>query len=424
MQGRGRSPLAFARHRARIAATNRTPTDVPPADAPSSPPQKARTVTVLGIVMIFSWGSSFYLPGIFHDPMGRDTGWSAALLSAGFSLGLLISGLASPRVGTLIQRHGGRRVLAAGMALIAAGQVIMATATSVPLYLLAWGVMGLGMGAGLYDAAFSALGRLFGEGARGAITALTLFGGFASTVCWPISAFLVEGLGWRGALLAYAAFHLVVTVPLCLRGLPRAETPHATARGTGEGGLGWLYRDARFWLVAVTGMCFATMGTVLTQTLIPILTSQGLTLAAAVGIGTLFGPAQVAARVIEMAGRGRHHPIWTMAVSAALALIGMAALRAGFAAGAAVMAFGAGNGLWSIARGSLPLAVFGAADYPRIMGRIAPLALIASAAGPWVAGMLSAQFGPQGTLTFLTALAALPPALALVLALRLRRVAG
>lgn len=375
---------------------------------------------MLGLVMIFSWGSSFYLPGIFHDPMAGDTGWSAAVLSAGFSLGLLVSGLAAPRVGTLIQRHGGRRVLATGMLLIAAGQGIMAATTSIPGYMLAWTVMGLGMGAGLYDAAFSALGRLYGDGARGAITALTLFGGFASTVCWPISALLVGELGWRGALTAYAGFHLLVTAPLCLWGLPRAETPHPTARSDGSGPIGWLYRDMRFWLIALTGMSFATMATVLTQTLIPILTGQGLTLAAAVGIGTLFGPAQVAARVIEMAGRGRHHPIWTMAVSAGLALIGMGVLWSGWVAGAAVMAFGAGNGLWSIARGSLPLAVFGASDYPRIMGRIAPLALFASALGPWIAGMVSAATGPQGTLTFLCLLAAMPPVLTVLLSLRLR----
>ncbi|WP_375173847.1 MFS transporter [Pseudooceanicola sp.] len=396
------------------------PLKTDPDTTPPSP-QFLRTVTVLGIVMIFSWGSSFYLPGIFHDPMAGDTGWSAAQLSAGFSLGLLVSGLASPRVGTLIQRHGGRRVLAVGMALIALGQVVMAMAHSLPVYLLAWIITGLGMGAGLYDAAFSALGRLYGEGARGAITALTLFGGFASTVCWPISAVLVEYLGWRGALLAYAGFHVLVTIPLCLWGLPRAETPHATVRGGGDGALGWLYRDPRFWLVALAGMCFSAMASVLTLTLIPILTGQGLTLAAAVGIGALFGPAQVAARVIEMAGRGRHHPIWTMAVSAALALAGMVALWAGLAAGAAVMAFGAGNGLWSIARGSLPLAVFGAADYPRIMGRIAPLALIASAAGPWVAGMISETFGAEGALAFLVALAVIPPGLTVALALRLRR---
>ena len=378
-------------------------------------------MTVLGIVMIFSWGSSYYLPGIFLGPIGATTGFSAVLLSAGFSLGLLISGLVAPRVGTLIDRHGGRRVLACGLGLIAAGQVTLSVSATPAVYLLGWALIGFGMGGALYDAAFSTLGRLYGTGARSAITLLTLFGGFASTVCWPISAWLVSGLGWRGALLAYAAFHVIVMVPLCLFGLPRARDPHSLSARATPAPLGWLGRDARFWLIGLSGACFATMGTILTASLVPILTTQGLSLAAAVGIGTLFGPAQVTARVIEMAGRGRHHPIWTMALSSVLVAAGLLALWSGLTAGAAIMAFGAGNGLWSIARGSLPLAVFGAEDYPRIMGRLAPMALIASAAGPWIAGALTEARGPGATLGVLAALALVPPVLTLALALSLRR---
>ena len=390
------------------------------SDLPAPSRDRLRTICVLGIVMIFSWGSSYYLPGVFFTPIGADTGWSPALLSAGFSLGLLASGTSAPKVGSLIQRHGGRRVLACGMVLIGCGQVLLALAQAPAIYLLAWVVIGAGMGAGLYDAAFSALGRLYGLGARSAITAVTLFGGLASTVCWPISAVLVDWLGWRGALLAYAALHVTVTIPLCLYGLPRAEQPHRTASAD-TGAAGSLFRDMRFWLLALAAACYSTMATILTVTLIPILTAQGLTLAAAVGLGALFGPAQVGARVLEMAGRGRHHPIWTMGVSAAVAFGGVGALWLGLPAAPAIIAFGAGNGLWSIARGALPLAVFGAQDYPRIMGRIAPAAMVSSAAGPWIAGLVVAAWGPAGTLGLLVILAALPPLLTVALAVQLRR---
>ncbi|MGI3170222.1 MFS transporter [Pseudooceanicola sp. C21-150M6] len=399
------------------------PADMPP-DTPDLSPaggQRARTVTVLGIVMILSWGSSFYLAGVFFGPMAEQTGWPMPWISAGFSLGLLISGLCSPKVGTLIQRHGGRRVLAAGMLALAAGLTLMALAPNIWVYLLAWAVTGLGMAAGLYDAAFSALGRLYGSGARSAITLLTLFGGFASTVCWPVSALLVEALGWRGALLVYAATHLIVTLPLCLLGIPRAETPFDIAKPDAGARPPGLYTDPRFWIIGLSGALLATIATILTTTLIPILVSQGATMAVAVGIGTLMGPAQVGARLLEMAGRGRHHPVWTMAACTALVAAGIWALGAGMNFAMAIVAFGMGNGLWSIARGALPLAIFGPGDYPRIMGRLAPMSQIASASGPWIAGALMAGYGAGGTLLALSVLALLPPLMALALAMTLRR---
>ena len=159
-------------------------------------------ITTLGVGQIFAWGSSYYLLAVLAKPIADDTGWPMAWIIGGVSLGLLAAGLVSPRVGGLIGRRGGRPVLAAGSVVIAAGLALLAVAQSLPLYIVAWLVLGVGMGAGLYDPAFATLGRLYGAGARSAITTLTLFGGFASTVCWPLSAALVEHLGWRGACLA------------------------------------------------------------------------------------------------------------------------------------------------------------------------------------------------------------------------------
>ena len=190
----------------------------------SKAPSRAVVISALGVTQIFAWGSSYYLPAVLAKPIAADTGWSLSWVVGGLSLGLLIAGLVSPWVGRAIARRGGRPVLAVSAGLLAAGLSALALAHSLPAFLIAWLVIGLGMGAGLYDPAFATLGRLYGQGGRSAITTLTLFGGFASTVCWPLSAFLDAHLGWRGACLVYAGFQLAVALPAYLFVLPR-ESP-------------------------------------------------------------------------------------------------------------------------------------------------------------------------------------------------------
>ena len=163
-------------------------------------PDRRVVIPALGITQIFAWGSTFYLPGALAPLIANDTGWPYDLIVAGVSLGLLVAGVASPRVGRTIAAKGGRPVLAAGALLLAAGLIGIGLATSLVSYLAAWIVVGLGMSATLYDAAFSTLGGIYGSRARTSITTVTLFGGFASTICWPLSAFLAEHFGWRGVL--------------------------------------------------------------------------------------------------------------------------------------------------------------------------------------------------------------------------------
>src|SRR5829696_5134901 len=165
----------------------------------SARPSPRVVITALGIAQVLAWGTSFYFPAVLGAPIVRDTGWSLGWVVGGTSIGLLVAGLISPRVGGIIDQHGGRPVLAASSLLFAAGLAIIGLAPVLPVYLLGWAVVGAAMGAGLYDAAFAALGQLYGRGARGPITNLTLFGGFASTVCWPLSAYLEQAVGWRGA---------------------------------------------------------------------------------------------------------------------------------------------------------------------------------------------------------------------------------
>jgi MFS family permease len=183
-------------------------------EAETRPLDRRVVITALGIAQILAWGTSFYFPAVFAGPIVADTGWSLGYVVGGTSVGLLVAGLISPQVGKIIDVRGGRPILLASSLFYAAGLIGIGLAPALPVYLMAWVVLGIGMGTGLYDAVFAALGRMYGSTARGPITNLTLFGGFASTVCWPLSAFMIEHIGWREACFVYAGLHVLVALPL------------------------------------------------------------------------------------------------------------------------------------------------------------------------------------------------------------------
>src|ERR1700736_6790749 len=187
-------------------------------------PDRRVVVAALGITQILAWGSTFYLLGVLANDIARSTGWSYDWVTGGVSIGLLMAGVVSPRVGRAISKWGGRLTLAISAILLAAGLLLLGSAQSIAWYLVAWLLLGAGMGSGLTDAAFSTLGSIYGEDARGPITALTLFAGFASTICWPLSAYLVEHLGWRDACFIYAAIQIGVALPILLLALPRGSS--------------------------------------------------------------------------------------------------------------------------------------------------------------------------------------------------------
>jgi predicted MFS family arabinose efflux permease len=371
-------------------------------------------ISALGVVEILAWGSSFYLPAVLAGPIATDTGWPLAWVVGGLSIGLLVAAIASPRVGIAIHRHGGRPVLAFAALLLAAGLVVIGLAPNLPAFLGGWLVIGLGMGCGLYDPAFATLGRLYGADARPAITTLTLWGGFASTVCWPLSAFLVEQVGWRSACLAYAALHLVVTLPLVLSLIPRAP---ALVAGGDEGrreDVPLTHRERRaFLLMAGVLVLGGAVMTLVSVHLITLLQARGVPLAAAVSYGALIGPAQVGARVVEMVNKGRHHPLWTLTAAMALVAAGLAVLAAGVpAVGIALVLYGAGNGIYSIARGTVPLALFGPARYPVLVGRLARPGLIAQALAPSLGAIAMSYGGADAAYALLFAMALANVALA------------
>ncbi|TPN57297.1 MULTISPECIES: MFS transporter [unclassified Mesorhizobium] len=377
---------------------------------PTTTVRSRRTIiTTLGVTQIMAWGSSYYLPAVIAPAVAADTGWPLAWVVGGLSLGLLTAGVISPHVGSSIERHGGRNVLAFSAGCIGLGQIGLAVAPNLAAYIGAWLVIGLGMGAGLYDAAFGTLGRLYGHGARSAITTLTLFGGFASTVCWPISAFLLGEIGWRGACLVYAAVQLFIALPLYLVILPRG-VPQPSAQAGPNAVATPALPIGRHLTIMVVLAATLTLAAVISSTLsvhfLTILQKSGKTLTAAVALGALVGPSQVAARTIEMMIARFHHPIWTKFASVAFVAIGVSALWVGMPIVPLALAFyGAGIGLESIARGTLPLALFGSNGYAQLMGRLAMPSLIAQAAAPSIGALLLQRFGAYGTLATLTGLA-------------------
>ena len=395
---------------------------------PSGASSPIITVVCLGIVQILAWGSSFYFPAVLAAPIVADTGWPLSAVVGGVSVGLLVGGLISPKVGALIAHRGGRPVLAASSLLFAAGLAGIGLSPSVPFYLAAWVIVGLGMGTGLYDAVFAALGRRYGQAARGPITHLTLFGGFASTVCWPLSAFLVESIGWRGTCFTYAALHLALALPLqlfAMRGTS-APAPDAAASSSNEAAGRELattvpHETAILILIALILSIAAGIGSIIVVHLLIVLQARGLDFASAVALGMLFGPAQIAARVVESLAGSRYHPIWTLVASVSLMAIGLLLLLSGWPVIAlAVILYAAGYGISWIARGTLPLAIFGAVRYPLLMGKIAMPSLIIQALAPAAGALAIEHAGISPTLAILSAFAILNVALVIALSLRLR----
>lgn len=377
------------------------------AIAQGRPVDRRLVITALGVAQILAWGTSFYFPAVFAEPIVAETGWPLGFVVAGTSLGLLIAGLVSPQVGRFIGRHGGRPMLMASSLFYAAGLAGVGLSPALPVYLCAWVLIGAGMGTGLYDAVFAALGRLYGSEARGPITNLTLFGGFASTICWPLSAFMIDHIGWRAACMVYAALHLLVAMPLQMAVIGRdaAATSTGANMGTDTGaGEERIPRELTvFFLLAAILSVAAGIGSIVIVHMMIFLQARGLDFATAVGLGTLFGPAQVGARFVERLFGSRYHPIWTMIASCGLMAAGLLMLSAALPMLILIIViYGAGYGISWIGRGTLPLALFGPARFPQLMGKLAFPSLIIQALAPSIGAWMIDTSGADATIAVLT----------------------
>jgi predicted MFS family arabinose efflux permease len=364
-------------------------------------------ILVLGTTQTLAWASSYYLPAILADPIARELGMSSTWFFAAFSAALVISALVGPRAGRTVDAIGGREVLALSNVVLAFGLAILGLSHSQPMLWAAWLILGLGMGIGLYDTAFAALGRIYGLEARSAITGITLVAGFASTVGWPLSAWGASSLGWRETCFAWAAAHIIIGLPLNLL-LPRPSQLALPAEETGE------RRVSLDRPMLVLGLAFAASWMVVAAMAVHLprmLEAAGATAVEAIAAGALIGPSQVGARILEAGLLRRFHPMISARLSVALHPIGagvLGLLGAGAAAAPFTVLHGAGSGILTIARGTVPLAMFGPANYGYRLGILGAPSRVAMAAAPLLFGILIERYG-AGVLVFssLLSLAAL-----------------
>jgi predicted MFS family arabinose efflux permease len=359
---------------------------------------RVAVIVLLGVTQTLGWASSFYLPAILADRIAQDLGMSSTWFFAAFSAALVVSALVGPKAGRTVDAIGGREVLAVSNVIFAVGLAVLAFAHDQIMLWLAWLTLGLGMGIGLYDTAFAALGRIYGMEARSAITGITLLAGFASTVGWPLTAWGASELGWRETCLVWAAAHIVVGLPLNLL-LPRSPRLQASEGETGKPPI----RIDR--PMIVLGLAFAASWAVVTAMAVHLprlLEAAGASTVQAVAAGALIGPSQVGARILEASLMKRLHPMVSARLSVALHPAG-AAVLALFGAAAASAPFtilhGAGSGILTIARGTVPLAIFGPENYGYRLGLLGAPTRVATAAAPLLFGMLIDVYG-AGVLVF------------------------
>ena len=349
-----------------------------------------RAVAVLGVTQILAWGTVFYPPVMTVPLIAADRGFSFTFAMGGFSAGLLAAGFVSPTVGSLIDRYGGHRVMPFGSLAGAIGLVGLTYASHPGAYFAVWILLGIAMAASLYDPAFATLGRIFGAKARQPITVLTLAGGFASTVSWPATYALLQPLGWQGTYLVYAALLAFVAAPLHVFALPRTRATHdvVPAESAAQPPTVQPASGAPFVLLVAAFSAYAFIPSGLSAHLLAIFQRAGIDPGTVVLIGALFGPSQVAARLCEFIFARNVHPLVMVRFAVTLLVLSFAVLWFfGFSASAAVafaVMFGLANGLCTIARGAVPLALFGPAGYGRIIGRIARPSLVITAIAPVV----------------------------------------
>lgn len=365
-------------------------TDSTPLKAPAArTPGLAAAVCALGITQIISWGSFYYTIAVLGEAMQRDLGVSQTLLFGAFTLSLFLSGLAAPTAGKLIDDRGGRLILSLGSCIGAAALMLFATASGPVTLVLASLMAGVAMAALLYDAAFAALNQIAGASYRRAVTALTLFGGFASTVFWPLSQALLDAIDWRQTLMVYAGLQLAVCLPLHWWLLPdhRPETAPVNPPSDEKPEASVSVAADVAWLAAAFALVTFVSSALLIH-LITLLKSAGLDAKDAVFVAALIGPMQVVGRILEFTVARTIRPVMIGTVSFVLMLLAVIVLY--FVQGLSPLAFlfaalfGFSNGIMTIVRGTVPAVLFGRTGYGALLGKLARPAFIARALAPVV----------------------------------------
>ena len=349
------------------------------------------TIPILAVTQVIAWGTLYYAFAILAADIQRELGWRAETVFGAFSWCLLVGGLVSAPVGILLDRFGGRFVMGGGSLLCGLGFILLSQAREVSTYYIAWTVLGVAIAATLYEAAFATINHQYGLSARKAISTLTLFGGFASTVFWPLTLKLNTLIGWRDTYLWYAALQLCVCLPLhlMLRGsAPRIQHAPRPANLRADFTLRQALRHPAFWTLAFAFSANSFIFSALSVHLIPILTRFGHPIETVVVMAALIGPMQVAGRIGEMTvGRGLQPQTVGKITFALLPAALLALLFFGTRQWAMALfctLYGLSNGILTIVRGTVPQAMFGTRNYGAISGAMAGPSMLSKAAGPLV----------------------------------------
>lgn len=357
------------------------------------PAQRGLIVAALGTTMTVGYASSYYIPAVLAVPMAKDLGVSPVWVFGAFSFSLAISALIGPWAGARVDGGAGRGVLMASNLVFAAGLAILAASHSLAMLFIGWAVIGLGMGIGVYEVGFATLASIYGKDARGPITGITLIAGFASTVGWPLSGIMLATWGWREACLGWALIHLFLALPLNAW-LPKGTgaAPKATVALAEDGAAP---TRLALWLLAFVFAASWFNSTAMAAHLPGLLQEAGATTAVAIAAGALIGPAQVAARLMEFTLLRRFHPLVSTRLAAAAHPVAAVALVTfgGPAAYVFAILHGAGNGILTIAKGTLPLALFGAGGYGKRLGWLNAPSRILQAAAPLIFGAALTSWG-------------------------------
>jgi predicted MFS family arabinose efflux permease len=341
-------------------------------------------VVLLGVTQVVSWGTLFYAIGVLGEPMRVALGTGEIVLFGAFSGGMLLSSLAAPAVGREIDAHGGRRVLTAGSLLAAASMALLAAAQNTPMLVAGWLLAGVASTAVLYDAGFATLHQVAASAFRRAVTVMTLLGGLASTVFWPLSRFLLETVGWREAFMVYAALNLLLCMPVHALCVPAANAPAPSAPRP-EPPAAMPMPRALLWLALAMSIT-SFVAVAVSAHLMTLLGASGLAARDAVLIGSMIGPMQVAGRIVEYGAARNVAATSTGTFAFALMAVALGVLTqvhgTWIVALAFVIAYGWANGVFTIVRGTVPRALFGAQGYGSLLGRLARPQFFARAVAP------------------------------------------
>ena len=343
----------------------------------------------LGIAQLVSWAALIYSIAVLGAPMAVDLGVSETAIFGAFSFSLVVTGLSSPRVGKLIDRIGGRPVLTLGSLVAAISLAAVAIAPTLIPFVLAWGLAGVARAMSLYEAAFATLSQHAAKSFRKSVTAITLTGGLAGSVAFPLSLIGLERFGWRWTLLGFAAAELLICLPLYLWCIPPGSGTRvavATSDGTSKPVSTRRVPAIVFVALATSFALTAFITSAMSVHVINLLKTTGLTIASAVMVASLIGPMQVVGRIVEFAFGRRFSSRAIGAATLVLMAISLLALMFVNAQVAVALffaiTFGWANGVQTIVRGTVPAELFGHDDYGQLMGRLAFPSFIARAVAP------------------------------------------